>query len=217
MSCNAVIFDCDGVLFDSNALKTEAFRETLANYPQAIVDEFIAYHQKYGGISRYVKLRAFFTDFLQTSVNQSKLEELLQNFGDACQGLYQEAMLTPGCLTVLEKLSSRIPLYVASGSDETELRKVFAQRGLDNFFQEIYGSPKTKQACVAEILEKFTSHEGIVMVGDAESDWQAAKKTGISFIFMAKFSEAASFMSEKANTENFIMIDTLQDLLNFLS
>ncbi|NJM23241.1 MAG: hypothetical protein HC907_33605 [Richelia sp. SM1_7_0] len=70
ISCKAIIFDCDGVIFDSNALKTAAFREVLAAYPQEVVDKFIVYHQKTGGISRYVKLRAFFTEFLQTSVDE---------------------------------------------------------------------------------------------------------------------------------------------------
>ena len=27
------VFDCDGVLLDSNKLKTQSFRETLKNYP----------------------------------------------------------------------------------------------------------------------------------------------------------------------------------------
>jgi HAD superfamily hydrolase (TIGR01549 family) len=212
-ACNAIIFDCDGVLFDSNTLKTEAFREVLADYPQEIVEQFIVYHQTNGGISRYVKLRKFFTDFLQTSVDENKVEDLIREFGNSCQRLYQKAALTPGCLQILETISSQIPLYVASGSDENELRQVFSWRNLDKYFQGIYGSPKTKQACVSEILLKVGSNQRILLVGDAESDWRAASSTGINFVFMSGFSDAAKGMLQKSKTENFHVINTLVELL----
>ena len=215
--CKAIIFDCDGVIFDSNALKTAAFREVLIAYPQELVDKFIVYHQTNGGISRYVKLRAFFTDFLKTSVDEEKLQKFLDDFGSSCQRLYQQADLTPGCITVLETLSKHIPLYVASGSDEAELQQVFAGRDLDKYFNGIYGSPKTKQDCVTEIIRKLDSHEEVIFVGDAESDWKAAKGANIRFMFMAKFSDAANLMQQKARENNFLVINTLEELLLLLN
>jgi len=217
LPCTAIIFDCDGVLFDSNTLKTQAFQEILAAYPKEVVNLFIAYHRRHGGVSRYVKLRAFFTDFLKTEVKQDELERLLREFSVACQQLYQQASLTPACLPVLGMLFRHLPLYVASGSDEAELRQVFAQRGLEQFFRGIYGSPKTKQDCVAEIIREIGSNTGIVLVGDAESDWRAAKNAGIAFIFMAKFSEAADIMGTKAKAGEFSTIYTLDELLPTLS
>ncbi len=214
--CKAIIFDCDGVIFDSNALKTAAFREVLAAYPQELVDEFIAYHQKTGGVSRYVKLRVFFTEFLKTSVDEEKLQKFLNDFGNSCQRLYQQADLTPGCVKVLETLSGHIPLYVASGSDEAELRQVFAGRDLDKYFKGIYGSPKTKQDCVAKIIDRLDFGKEIVFVGDAESDWKAARGANINFVFMAKFSDAANSMKQKALENNFTVIDTLSELLSLL-
>ena len=214
--CKAIIFDCDGVLFDSNALKTAAFREVLAAYPQEVVDKFIVYHQTNGGISRYVKLRVFFTDFLKTSVDEEKLQKFLDDFGSSCQRLYQQADLTPGCVTVLETLSQHIPLYVASGSDEVELQQVFAERNLDRYFKGIYGSPKTKQDCVAEIIRKLDSHKEVIFVGDAESDQKAATGANINFVFMAKFSDAASSMKQRARENKFPVINTLEELLPLL-
>ena len=214
--CKAIIFDCDGVIFDSNALKTSAFREVLAAYPQEVVDKFISYHQTNGGISRYEKLRVFFTDFLKTSVDEEKLQKLLADFGSSCQRLYQQADLTPGCVNLLEQLSEHIPLYVASGSDEAELRQVFTGRDLDKYFRGIYGSPKTKQDCVAEIIQKLDFRNEIVFVGDAESDWKAATGANINFVFMAKFSDAANSMKQKSKENNFPVIDTLSELLSLL-
>ena len=212
-SYNAIIFDCDGVLFDSNSLKSKAFREILCAYPQAVVNDFITYHRRQGGVSRYVKLRAFFADFLRVSVNEQELKRLLSEFSNACQKLYQEANLTPGCLNLLEQLSPRIPLFVASGSDQEELNQVFARRNLTQFFQGIYGSPKTKKACVTEIMNQLSSNLRVVMIGDAESDWLASQEAGIDFIFMNKYSDAVKTMKKIAKIENFTEIETLRELL----
>lgn len=213
----AIIFDCDGVIFDSNALKTEAFRNILSSYPQEIVDAFIQYHKTNGGISRYVKLATFFTDFLNTPVKDNELQGLLNNFSIACQSLYKQAQLTPACLPALKALSSTASFYIASGSDETELRQVFASRHLDGYFSGIYGSPKTKPACISTIVKDIKAQTRIFFVGDAESDWQAANNADIPFIFMSKFSEVKDIMLARAQLENFSVIDTLEDLPTLIS
>ena len=51
----AIIFDLDGVIAESADIKTEAFKELIADYPKKI-DEIINYHLVSAGISRYVKL-----------------------------------------------------------------------------------------------------------------------------------------------------------------
>jgi len=213
----AIIFDCDGVIFDSNALKTEAFRHILSSYPQEIVDAFIQYHKTNGGISRYVKLAKFFTDFLNTPAKDNELQDLLDSFSIACQYLYKQAQLTPGCLSTLKALSPIANFYIASGSDETELRQVFASRRLDEYFDGVYGSPKTKPDCISTILKDVDAHTRVFFVGDAESDWQAANNAEIPFIFMSKFSEVKDIMLARAQLENFPVIDTLESLPMLIS
>ena len=57
-----LFFDCDGVILDSNSIKTKAFRETLNNEKEELVDLFIDYHQKNQGIDRFKKLDFFFNE-----------------------------------------------------------------------------------------------------------------------------------------------------------
>ena len=52
-------FDCDGVILDSNKLKSSAFAESLVDEPSSLIANFIEYHKKNGGISRYEKFRCF--------------------------------------------------------------------------------------------------------------------------------------------------------------
>ena len=49
------IFDCDGVIINSNEIKNEAFREVLKDENGNLVIDFINYHQQNGGVSRYEK------------------------------------------------------------------------------------------------------------------------------------------------------------------
>lgn len=208
----AVIFDCDGVLFDSNDLKTAAFRKTLASYPPDIVDKFIVYHKLHGGISRYIKLNTFIKDFAKESISTIKLKNLLNAYGAICRKMYSSAPLTPGCLNILELLHKDISLYVSSGSDESELKEVLIERKLDRYFKKIYGSPKSKDECVYEIIKDSGTGRRIVYVGDAESDLEAAKKAGIEFIFMKRFSDARLQMMEIIKREKKYVIGTLEKL-----
>jgi phosphoglycolate phosphatase-like HAD superfamily hydrolase len=214
-SYRSIILDCDGVVFDSNGLKTQAFRQVLADYPSNAVENFIEFHQCNGGISRFIKLRYFFTDFLHVEVDEMALQRLLEDFSCACLDLYSYADLTPGCIAFLKqaRYSGIIPLYIASGSAEAELNEVFAKRDLSVFFEGILGSPKSKEQCVSQILKILGFKEDIILVGDALADWKAAKLQNIRFIFMAQFSEARDSMLIKAKEENFKVIQNLQDLL----
>ena len=210
--CSSIIFDCDGVIFDSNELKVEAFRKTLSAYPPDIVEPFILYHKQNAGISRYVKFRVFIVEFLGETFEQNKHEKLLESYGRKCRELYQQVSLTPGSSGVLKEISSIVPLYVASGSDELELQDVFMRRKLHSYFKKIFGSPKTKSQCVKETLNDVGFSKDVVMIGDAESDWQAAQEAGISFIFMSRFSENSDTMKVLAREHRFDVIETLENL-----
>ena len=41
-----LIFDCDGVILDSNSIKSEAFRYSLKVYPTDAVDELMDFHHQ---------------------------------------------------------------------------------------------------------------------------------------------------------------------------
>ena len=54
-----ILFDFDGVILNTNEIKNQSFRELFSEYPKNKIDEFIKYHKKNGGISRYVKIKYF--------------------------------------------------------------------------------------------------------------------------------------------------------------
>ena len=51
------IFDFDGVICDSNSIKTSCLKKAVKNINSKAADEFEKHHKKNGGISRYFKFK----------------------------------------------------------------------------------------------------------------------------------------------------------------
>ena len=56
---NTIIFDCDGVILNSNFKKIEAYRNAALEYGASSVqaEELVNHHIELTGISRYIKFK----------------------------------------------------------------------------------------------------------------------------------------------------------------
>jgi HAD superfamily hydrolase (TIGR01549 family) len=179
-----IILDCDGVIFDSNNLKIDAFRDALNEFDVVIVDAFIKYFKNNFGTSRYHLLRVFIEVFLKQDFDEKVYRDMLARYGQNCVILYDKSELTKYLLKFLNKYSDK-NIFVASGSDQEELRVVFKNRNLDKYFVGIFGSPTKKSELVKNIVSK---NKNTVMIGDAKSDMLSAQNNKIDFIFMSEYS-----------------------------
>lgn len=179
-----IILDCDGVIFDSNALKLDGFRDALSRFDKKIVDDFIEYFKNNFGTSRYYLIKVFIEEFLEQDFNKILYQEILKKYSLNCVVLYSKSDITKRFLEFVETYKNK-KLFVASGSPEDELREVFKSRGLDKYFIDIFGSPTKKSEIVKNIVFQ---NNNAVMIGDAMSDMQAAKENKIDFIFMSEYS-----------------------------
>ena len=64
INLRAIIFDFDGVILDSNDVKTEAFYEMYIQYGESIAKKVVNHHKKNGGISRFQKFKLYHKKFL---------------------------------------------------------------------------------------------------------------------------------------------------------
>ena len=55
----SIIFDCDGVILNSNKIKTKAFRKASFTFGDKASRSLENYHLKNGGVSRYAKFDYF--------------------------------------------------------------------------------------------------------------------------------------------------------------
>ena len=205
-----IIFDCDGVILDSNKIKTDAFIKLFDNYPKDKINQLVDYHKKYGGISRYKKILYFFNNIMKENISKNNLNILARKFGKISLGGLKKSNLIPGLLDILIFLkNNKKKLFVVSGSDEKDLIKVLKFKNLYKYFNIIKGSPKNKKDNLMDILPNLLDRQKSVYIGDSEYDFITSKNLGIDFIFISGYSEwrvSKNFLKKNKilNSKNFI-------------
>ena len=184
-SYDVIILDCDGVVFDSNLLKVEAFQKALSHYDSAIVESFSEYFKNNFGTSRYHLARVFIEEFLHQDFEEELYQEILKNYGESCVLLYKESDFTNEFMRFLQYYKNK-KLYIASGGDENELNEVFKAKKINQYFAKILGSPRKKSDLVSEVIIE-NSVAKIIMIGDAKSDLIAAHTNNIDFIYISQY------------------------------
>jgi len=70
---DAIFWDFDGVLINSNSIREMGFEKVLSDYPKEKVEALLQFHKANGGLSRYVKFRHFFENILGEKPTAEKL------------------------------------------------------------------------------------------------------------------------------------------------
>lgn len=187
MKWEAVFFDFDGVICDSANIKTEAFAEMYKPYGSEVQKQVVAYHLNNGGVSRFEKFKYWHRIHLNSDINDEQLEALSNNFSELVLKKILEASYIEGATETLNALKDRkITAYIVSGTPDDEIKYIIREKGLTEFFKEVYGSPRKKGDIVKDILsrESFNADK-CIFIGDAMSDYQAAVSNGIHFLGIA--------------------------------
>jgi len=180
---DALIFDFDGVLVDSVEVKTQAFASLYASYGPEIVAQVVAYHLANGGMSRHRKFRYFHETLLGVSLSPEEEARLADEFSLLVEEAVVAAPWVAGAREFLFVHQALLPLFVASGTPDEELKRILKKRNMMPLFQGVYGSPAEK----GEILRSIVTHGNfdptrVLMIGDAWADWEGALAANISFL-----------------------------------
>jgi HAD superfamily hydrolase (TIGR01549 family) len=179
----AIFFDFDGVIVDSNATKTEAFRSLFEGYDEDIVAEIIDYHRQHGGISRVEKIRHAHEHIIRRHFTDEELESWAAAYSDLVTEKVIALEWIDGAREFLDEIQNSLPMFVISGTPEDELRYIIERREMSGYFQKILGSPIKKPDHIRTILSDYRLTPGhCVFVGDALTDLYAARETGLHFI-----------------------------------
>ncbi len=188
--CSCAVFDCDGVLLDSNPVKVAAFRAALAGEDPAVVEAFVAEHRRTGGVSRYAKLERFYREIVNVADPDRAIAAALERFAAAAREGLRHCPEVPGIRAVLQRLSDReVARYVVSGGDEAEVREALLEHGLGAGWSGVFGSPTPKRAHFERLRANGELPAGSVYLGDAELDMRLADEFGLEFVFVAKVSD----------------------------
>lgn len=185
-----VFMDCDGVIYDTNRLKCDAFRYALDDYPSDRVEALVSYHRATGGVSRYLKLERFFREMVPIPDPEPAMRRALDRFSEFCERGYERMRPRSEALAFAAIFGGSERVHVVSGSDEVELRRLFDRADLRHRFAEIHGSPTGKKAHLARIAAAAgVALERCLFVGDGWGDYDTALSLGVPFVFLSEMSE----------------------------
>ena len=120
----SIIFDCDGVILDSNQIKTNAFYKATLPWGYKAAKAFVEYHKSNGGVSRYVKFKYFLDEIApeySNKTNASSFETMIRVYENEVQEGLLNCNIAIG-LFELRKMTSNAKWFCVSGSDQQESR-----------------------------------------------------------------------------------------------
>jgi phosphoglycolate phosphatase-like HAD superfamily hydrolase len=189
----AAVFDFDGVVLESADIKTNAFRRLFDGNSAAV-----AYHLDHQGVSRYEKFRHITTQILGRPYTGEDEARLGERFSELVLDEVLACPFVPGARELLVRRARELPLFVASGTPEEELRAIASARGLAGCFAGIYGTPPTKAQIIGRVLNETALAPGdVVMVGDATTDLEGARAVGVRFVGRVRRGDPDPFAGEQ--------------------
>jgi phosphoglycolate phosphatase-like HAD superfamily hydrolase len=212
---SSIIFDCDGVVLNSNKLKSLAFYDTVKEFGENSALQLYNYHLQNGGISRYAKFEYFVNEILETPIN-ANVKMLLSKFSS----IVSENLLKCEVLYGIEDLRSGTNganWSIVSGGDQAELNTIFQNKGIHHFFNDgIFGSPATKYEIIRKQLAEGKYVGKTLFLGDSKLDFEVASYFGFDFVFVSQWSEMENW-EVFCEDNNILSISSPIEILNVIN
>lgn len=179
----AIIFDFDGVLAESVGIKTAAFARLFKAEGEDAVRRIVEYHSANAGVSRFEKFKYIYKNILRRELSEKMFNDLCDNFSSLVMNAVIAAPYVNGAEDFLKKYYLSYDCFLASATPHEEIVNIVRKREMTGFFSGIFGSPKTKSEIAREIMSTYGyKNTEMVFVGDAVSDYEAARLNDIRFI-----------------------------------
>lgn len=142
MNYEAVLFDMDGVIVDSEPLHVAAFQATLKNYGYDLSDE--QYKQHFAGRTDEAGFKQYF-DFIGETV---ELPVIMDEKAKAYLELAADQLLPyPGVIEFIQDLAERkVPLALVTGSLRAEAEVTLKAFGLTDLFKAVIAAEDISQS-----------------------------------------------------------------------
>ena len=180
MGISAVIFDCDGVMFDSRRANVDFYNHILSHFGlRPLADDDVAFvhmhtaEESVNHIFRDSPYRAQAQEYRLTKLDHTPF--------------IREMVMEPGLIELLEFLKPRFGLAVATNRSNT-IGKVLECHDLTGYFDIVVSSldvknPKPHPEPILKIFDFFgiESHQ-CLYVGDSEVDWKVCQASGVTLV-----------------------------------
>lgn len=208
-STDLVAFDFDGVIIDSNELKSDCFLRLSRHLNSAQKQTLLTFLEHQPAATRFEVVDLICSIKKDSDVNFR--EELLKEYSECTLTLMKRLTPDPDLKTL--RYADDRPWAVVSATASFDLFRILDHFELTQTFNAgVFGSPRNKLAHLVELRRKpHGSKMTGVYVGDRYSDLNVANEAGYSFIFASRWSDASLEDRQKMSGENSIV--SLRDLL----
>lgn len=198
MALRSIIFDCDGVLMDSEPVHFAAYKKTLGAEGEVLSEE--SYKERYLAMDDRGAFAKFYQD-IGKPLDQEALEILINRKTQ----VFQELVRTEGILAfpavpeLVMAAAQRYPLAIASGARKHELEMILESAGLRSYFEVIISAddvqkgkphPESYLKAVEELNNSGKRQTPIkpdecVVIEDSREGIASAHQAGIKCIAVA--------------------------------
>ncbi len=178
-----VIYDCDGVLFDSLEANTKLYNDLCARVGRgSLREEELKY------VHTHTVFEALHFIFDQEEGMEKKALELLKLKQIDLKNYVVYLKMEPHLVEVLEKLKEKGILRVINTSRTTSMKYIMEKYDLWQYFEMVVTAldvknPKPNPESIEKIIQELNlNKEEAVFVGDSDVDQQTAESSGVRFI-----------------------------------
>lgn len=201
-----VFFDFDGVIKDSVEIKTQAYVDLFSSFGEKIVKKVINHHNLNGGISRYEKIPYYFSNYVGKTINKKEIEYYSKLYSQKVMDKVIECDWIKGVEDYLRKNTFNQKFILITGTPQEEIESINDSLKLTSVFDAVYGSPNKKDIVIkSELLRNRLDKNKTVVIGDSITDYEAAKKNNILFIYRGNENDRLSNYRPKFSIENFLL------------
>ena len=180
MDASVIVFDCDGVMFDSRQANINFYNHILSHFDLPPITgedvEFVHMHTAEESVNHIFRGSPY-----TAQAQRYRLTELDYT------PFIRDMVMEPGLKELLEQLKSNYGLAVATNRSNT-IEKVLEWHGLTGYFDIVVSSldvanPKPHPDPILKILEFFgVGPHRCLYVGDSEVDYEVCRASGVPLV-----------------------------------
>jgi beta-phosphoglucomutase-like phosphatase (HAD superfamily) len=211
----AVFFDFDGVIADSEPLHLRAFQAVLnADGIELTRDDYYAHYLGYDDVGLFQALaanRGIAVDGATVDKWVAAKSHLLE------ASLSAESVLFPGAAACVRMFAGHVPVAIASGALEPEIRMVLSHAGLDVCFSAIASAsdgvpgkpaPDLYLLAIARLRDRIAlDPASCIAIEDSRWGLESARRAGLRCVAVTHSYPAAEFLDSAD-----LVVETLSDL-----
>lgn len=178
-----ILWDFDGVIIDSLAIRDYGFREIFKEFDKQSVDKLIQYHNYNGGLSRFHKIEYFFNEILKQNITQDEILQYANKFTTIMrQELCNPEYFIANTIQFIKDNYENYNFHIVSGSENNELNYLCQKLDIAQYFISINGSPTPKNQLIKNLLKSYNYNiNQTILIGDSINDCEAASVNKIGF------------------------------------